>query len=164
MRPVMEDYYCSRKAAVVICRVTTRLPYGRKEACMFEDVKIKKRHESGRLRQRDRSGLAASGTCPEHTGPAYPGPLIGNREPGVRDGVAVWVQNGAATLVILSFVGLLFCVLYRESDLPNKDIFNILLGILGTVVVQIFQYWFGASASTPGPRNATHASGERKHP
>jgi hypothetical protein len=74
------------------------------------------------------------------------------------------VQNGAATLVILSFVGLLFCVLYREGDLPNKDIFNILLGILGTVVVQIFQYWFGASASTPGARNGTQPVGEREHP
>lgn len=131
---------------------------------MFEDVKIKKRDESGRLRQRDRSGLAPSGTYPDHTGPAYPAAPTGDREPGVRDGIAVWVQNGAATLVILSFVGLLFCVLYRESDLPNKDIFNILLGILGTVVVQIFQYWFGASASTPGTRNGTHAAGEREHP
>jgi hypothetical protein len=132
---------------------------------MFEDVKIKKRDESGRLRQRDRSGLPPSGTYSDHTGPACTDPPpTGNREPGARDGVAVWVQNGAATLVILSFVGLLFCVLYRESDLPNKDIFNILLGILGTVVVQIFQYWFGASASTPGVRNAAHAPGEREHP
>jgi hypothetical protein len=131
---------------------------------MFEDVKIKKRDESGRPRQRDRLGLPPSGTCPVHPGPACPDPPVGNREPGVRDGVAVWVQNGAATLVILSFVSLLFCVLYRESDLPNKDIFNILLGILGTVVVQIFQYWFGASAPTPGTRNGTTAAGEREHP
>ncbi len=126
---------------------------------MFEDVKIKKRDESGRHRQRDRLGLPPPGISPVH-----PDPPMGNRELGVRDGVAVWVQNGAATLVILSFVGLLFCVLYRESDLPNKDIFNILLGILGTVVVQIFQYWFGASAPTPGTRNGTTAAGEREHP
>jgi hypothetical protein len=73
-----------------------------------------------------------------------------SRELVTQQSVRVWVQNGAATLVILSFVGLLFCVLYRENDLVNKDIFNILLGILGTVVVQIFQYWFGASATAPG--------------
>jgi hypothetical protein len=132
---------------------------------MFEDVKIKKREEMGRLRQRDRSGLSAPVTYADPTGPAYanpPQPVL--REPGERSGVAVWVQNGAATLVILSFVGLLFCVLYREGDLPNKDIFNILLGILGTVVVQIFQYWFGASASTPGSRNGTQPVGKREHP
>jgi hypothetical protein len=132
---------------------------------MFEDVKIKKCDESSQFRQRDKSDLAPSGTYANHTGSAFPDATpIGRREPGIRDGVAVWVQNGAATLVILSFVGLLFCVLYRESDLPNKDIFNILLGILGTVVVQIFQYWFGASASTPGTRNGTQALRERNHP
>jgi len=132
---------------------------------MFEDVKIKKREEGGRLRQRDRSGLAAPVTYADPAGTAYadPPPPV-PREPGGHNGVAVWVQNGSATLVILSFVGLLFCVLYREGDLPNKDIFNILLGILGTVVVQIFQYWFGASASTPGARNGTQPVGEREHP
>ncbi len=132
---------------------------------MFEDVKIKKREEGGRLRQRDRSGFSAPVTYADPTGPVYsssPRPL--HREPGRHNRVAVWVQNGAATLVILSFVGLLFCVLYRESDLPNKDIFNILLGILGTVVVQIFQYWFGASAPAPGARHGTPPVGEQEHP
>ncbi len=130
---------------------------------MFEDVKIKKREEGSR--HRDRSGLAAPVTCAGPAGSAYaePPPPV-PREPGGHNDVAVWVQNGSATLVILSFVGLLFCVLYREGDLPNKDIFNILLGILGTVVVQIFQYWFGASASTPGTRNGTQPAGEREHP
>jgi hypothetical protein len=132
---------------------------------MFEDVKIKKRAEEGRLRQRDRSGFPARVTCPDHREPAYADPpQCAHREPTGHHGVAVWVQNGAAVLVILSFVGLLFCVLYRERDLPNKDIFNILLGILGTVVVQIFQYWFGASASTPGTRNGTPPVGERELP
>jgi hypothetical protein len=94
------------------------------------------------------------------TGPASDNPnanqfLAGAaiREPASQQSVRIWVQNGAATLVILSFVGLLFCVLYRENDLVNKDIFNILLGILGTVVVQIFQYWFGASATSPDCRH-----------
>ncbi len=137
---------------------------GERRLCMFEDVKIKKREEGGRLRQRDRSSHSAPVICPDHKEPAYSAPPQPVREPAGHNGVAVWVQNGAATLVILSFVGLLFCVLYRESDLPNKDIFNILLGILGTVVVQIFQYWFGASASTPGTRNGTQPVGEREHP
>lgn len=83
-----------------------------------------------------------------------------SRELATQRSVRVWVQNGAATLVILSFVGLLFCVLYRENDLVNKDIFNILLGILGTVVVQIFQYWFGASAIEPGCRHNAQRKGD----
>ena len=133
--------------------------------CMFEDVKTKKREEGGRLRQRDRSGLSAPDPCADPREPPYADPpQCVHREPAGYNGIAVWVQNGAAVLVILSFVGLLFCVLYRERDLPNKDIFNILLGILGTVVVQIFQYWFGASASTPVTRNGTQPAGEREHP
>jgi|GEM_PF-5035893 len=131
---------------------------------MLEEVKIRKREEGGRLRQRDRTGGEVSGPYTHQAGLAYRDPpYAANREPEVHKYVAIWVQNGAATLVILSFVGLLFCVLYRESDLPNKDIFNILLGILGTVVVQIFQYWFGASAGTPGVRSGT-PPGEREHP
>ena len=130
---------------------------------MVEEVKIKKREESGRLRQRDRIGGEVPRPGTYGVGPAYrEPPYAGNREPEMHNHVAVWVQNGAATLVILSFVGLLFCVLYREGDLPNKDIFNILLGILGTVVVQIFQYWFGASAGTPGVRSGTPPAGERE--
>jgi hypothetical protein len=86
------------------------------------------------------------------------------RELPLQNRVGIWVQNGAAALVILSFVGLLFCVLYRENDLPNKDIFNILLGILGTVVVQIFQYWFGASAGLQGTGTGTSASREINQP
>jgi hypothetical protein len=132
---------------------------------MFKDVKIKKREEGSRLGQRNHSGFVVLGTRPERTGPPYSKPpLAPNREPGRHNRVAIWVQNGAAALVILSFVGLLFCVLYRERDLPNKDIFNILLGILGTVVVQIFQYWFGASASMPGVRHGTHSLEEREAP
>jgi hypothetical protein len=132
---------------------------------MLEEVKIKKREEGSRVRQRDRIGGEVHGPRTQHPGPAYRDPpYAGNRDVEVRNHVAMWVQNGAATLVILSFVGLLFCVLYRESDLPNKDIFNILLGILGTVVVQIFQYWFGASAGTPGVRNGAQPLGERERP
>ncbi len=130
---------------------------------MVEEVKIKKRDEGSRIRQRDRTGCEVSGPCTYPAGPPYRDPPQAGREPEGRDHVSTWVQHGAATLVILSFVGLLFCVLYRESDLPNKDIFNILLGILGTVVVQIFQYWFGASASTPGVRSGT-PPGERERP
>ncbi len=114
------------------------------------------------------SSAQASGDYRLGTGPAgdnliaaQPPAGAAIREPASQHAVRIWVQNGAATLVILSFVGLLFGVLYREDDLVNKDIFNILLGILGTVVVQIFQYWFGASASTPDCRHKTQREGDQ---
>jgi hypothetical protein len=71
-----------------------------------------------------------------------------NREMTLRNTIGVWVQNLAAVVVILSFVTLLFCVLYLKLPIENKDIVNILLGSLGTIVVQIFQYWFGSSAGS----------------
>jgi len=70
------------------------------------------------------------------------------RETTLRDSIGVWVQNTSAILVIIAFLGLLFVTVYLKVEIANKDMVNILLGALGTIVIQIFQYWFGSSKSS----------------
>lgn len=70
------------------------------------------------------------------------------RETTLRDSIGVWVQNTSAILVIVAFLGLLFVTVYLKVAIANKDMVNILLGALGTIVIQIFQYWFGSSKSS----------------
>jgi hypothetical protein len=68
-----------------------------------------------------------------------------NRETQLRNTIGVWVQNVAAVFVIVAFVLVLLVVIYRPQEIPNKTLADIMLGSLGTIVVQIFQYWFGSS-------------------
>jgi len=70
------------------------------------------------------------------------------RETTLKDSIGVWVQNASAVLVIVAFLGLLFVTVYLKVEIANKDMVNILLGALGTIVIQVFQYWFGSSKSS----------------
>lgn len=69
------------------------------------------------------------------------------REISLRNTIGVYTQNIAAGTVILAFVALLFTLVLMERDMAERTstLVNILLGSLGTVVIQIFSYWFGAA-------------------
>src|SRR5574343_522682 len=67
------------------------------------------------------------------------------REVNLRNTIGVWVQNIAAGCVILAFLLLLFLVVIKKQEVANRQLADILLGSLGVIVTQIFQYWFGSS-------------------
>lgn len=70
------------------------------------------------------------------------------REVQLHNTIGVWVQNFAAIAGILAFLGLLFILTRTKVEIINKDILNILLGSLATIVINIYSYWFGSSAGS----------------
>jgi len=64
-----------------------------------------------------------------------------NREMTLRNTIGVWVQNLAAVVVILSFVTLLFCVLYLKLPIENKDVVNIFKGSVEVTDVVHRRWW-----------------------
>jgi hypothetical protein len=71
-----------------------------------------------------------------------------NREVQLRNTIGVWMQNVAAGIIISAFVGLLFGIVFMKVEVQNKELVYTLLGSLGTIVVTIFNYWFGGSAGS----------------
>lgn len=71
-----------------------------------------------------------------------------DREVQLRNTIGVWVQNLSAAFIIVGFLVLLFTVIYKKEEIANRQLADILLGSLGTVVIQVFQYWFGSSRSS----------------
>jgi hypothetical protein len=67
------------------------------------------------------------------------------REIALRNTIGVWVQNISAVLVILGFILTLVAVIYFPKEIPNKTLADIMLGALGTIVITIFNYWYGSS-------------------
>ncbi|MDW8302860.1 MAG: hypothetical protein RML38_10360 [Bacteroidia bacterium] len=67
------------------------------------------------------------------------------REMALRNTVGVWVQNTCAILVIMGFLATLIAVIYFPKEIPNKTLADIMLGSLGTIVITIFNYWYGSS-------------------
>lgn len=70
------------------------------------------------------------------------------REVTLRNTIGVWTQYASALLVILSFVALLFASIYHQVPAENATVVNVMIGSLGTIVVNIFSYWFGSSSSS----------------
>jgi hypothetical protein len=70
-----------------------------------------------------------------------------NREVTLRNTLGVWAQNISAIAVIFGFMTLLYIVLMQPLPLSDRQatMADILLGTLGSIVIQIFQYWFGSS-------------------
>lgn len=69
------------------------------------------------------------------------------REIALRNTIGVWVMNMAAALTIIAFLGLLYVVVLNPVQMDDKQasLANVLLGSLGTIVISIFNYWFGSS-------------------
>lgn len=67
------------------------------------------------------------------------------REVSLRDTVGVYVQYGAAAVAVLAFLGLLFAVVFKKVPQENTHLVDIMIGALGTIVTNIFGYWFGSS-------------------
>jgi hypothetical protein len=70
------------------------------------------------------------------------------REVELKNTLGVYVQNFAAGAVIVAFLVLLFAIVYMSIEVQNKELVYTLLGVHGTLVTQIFQYWFGSSAGS----------------
>lgn len=68
------------------------------------------------------------------------------REAALGNSLGVWVQNAAAVLVLLLFGGLLLLLWSRPIAPENQRLADLLMGSLSGVVLQLFNYWFGASA------------------
>ena len=75
------------------------------------------------------------------------------REMHLKDSVGVWVQNISAILVIIAFLALLFLVILMTTSIVNMTMANIMIGSLGTIVIQIFAYWFGSSKGSKDKTN-----------
>ncbi len=70
------------------------------------------------------------------------------REIELKDSIGVWVQNIAASVVIVGFIALLFGVVFMKVEVKNKELVYTLIGLLGGIVGSIFNYWFGSSAGS----------------
>jgi ABC-type proline/glycine betaine transport system permease subunit len=71
-----------------------------------------------------------------------------NREIELKNSIGGWTQNLAAALVIISFLVCIFVWMFIDIRTANKDMLYMLTGSLGTLVVQIFSYWFGSSVGS----------------
>ena len=56
-----------------------------------------------------------------------------------------WVQHTCALIVVIGFFATCFTIEVKKVDQADHDILYMLLGILGTVFTQIYQYYFGSS-------------------
>lgn len=70
------------------------------------------------------------------------------REVDLKNTVGIWVQNMSAGVAVLGFIVLLFVLTHTKVEVINKDLVNILMGALATIVINIFGYWFGGSAGS----------------
>ena len=68
-----------------------------------------------------------------------------SREESLRNTVGIWVQNLAAVFVLLLFCCLLVLLWVQPLAPENQRLADLLLGSLSGVVLQLFNYWFGAS-------------------
>lgn len=68
------------------------------------------------------------------------------REEALRNSVGIWVQNAAAVFILLLFCCLLVLLWVRPLAPENQRLADLLLGSLSGVVLQLFNYWFGAAA------------------
>ena len=65
-----------------------------------------------------------------------------------------WLKNGRgasaviAILVVLAFMGMLVMLFMHAIPDANKSAFDIALGLIGTLVAAIVNYWFGSSSGS----------------
>ncbi len=76
------------------------------------------------------------------------------REVDLKNTIGVYMQNSSAGLIILAFVGLLYGIVFMKMEVQNKELVYTLLGSLGTIVVTIFNYWFGSSSGSSKSNDA----------
>ncbi|MES2731742.1 MAG: hypothetical protein V4714_08340 [Bacteroidota bacterium] len=69
-----------------------------------------------------------------------------------QDKIGEWVKNICTGVMVLTFCLLLLFVLTKEIPKSNEQTANLMLGTLGTLVIMVFGYWWGSSASSA--RNA----------
>lgn len=82
------------------------------------------------------------------------------REVNLRDTVGVYVQYGSAGLAILAFLGLLYAMCFNKVPSENTNLVNIMIGSLGTIVTNIFGYWFGSSLGSARKTDALEKLGK----
>jgi hypothetical protein len=63
---------------------------------------------------------------------------------GQRD----WMPAILATLIVLGFFSVLYAIMTTAGDPTDKDVLNIMLGVLGAQFAAVYSYYFGSSASS----------------
>lgn len=66
--------------------------------------------------------------------------------------IGEWVKYLSTGLIVLTFCFLLGVIMNKEVPEKNEQTVNLMLGTLGTLVIMVFSYWWGSSASSA--RNA----------
>lgn len=84
------------------------------------------------------------------------------REVSLRSTIGVWVQNISAAIIIVSFIAIMFAVTFMDTAIVNKELIYTLLGSLGTMVVTIFNYWYGGSSGSDKKTDSLLNIAERK--
>jgi heme A synthase len=79
-----------------------------------------------------------------------------NREIQVKD----WTPRILAYFLTVGFFGLLYWMMRHEVPGTNKDLLNILVGVLGSAWVQVVSYYFGSSAGSSKKDDTIRATAE----
>lgn len=67
-----------------------------------------------------------------------------------------------ANLFTIGYFGILLVAFFKEPPTANKDILQILLGILSGIEVMIVQFYFGSSRSTEVAQEAVTRAANKK--
>jgi len=85
-----------------------------------------------------------------------------SREVSLKNTLGAYVQNISAIVIIISFIAIMFNVTYMKEQIVNKELIYTLLGSLGTMVVTIFNYWYGGSSGSDKKTDSLLNIAERK--
>lgn len=62
-----------------------------------------------------------------------------------------------ALFAVAGFLGLLVLLLFVSPSDPTEKILTIMVGVLGTIVTQIYSFYFGSSSGSEAKNETIHA-------
>ena len=63
----------------------------------------------------------------------------------MQEAMKSWAPAVIATVIFLGFFGTGYALIFKEIPAGSRDPLMLMLGVLGTIVVQVVNFWFGSS-------------------